>query len=234
VVEAAPEFPWARMDLAHHYGRLGLKEKRAEQARKFFELCPATLERTVYRDLYRDQPSELKLAAAKNLRARIEGREDPQAMAAYPMLWQLEFEQPPAEHDRLRALVTKDLVKLRRSHAPLDVLAHGYEVTGDREGARWVREQMSLREPHSTRTAESVMARWFSDRPRPTQEDSRERVQGFYREVYRATDDWIERWPLMTEPWSWRLRAPRAAPSARRCSRRGGPRPARSCEPESP
>ncbi|HSB15547.1 MAG TPA: TlpA disulfide reductase family protein, partial [Bryobacteraceae bacterium] len=92
------------------------------------------------------------------------------------------------------------------------VLKQGYEITEDAEGARWVREQMVARAPHGFRTADMVIQRWMSDRPRPDHEDSRERVSNYYRSLYEATGDWVKQWPLYSAPWSLRFRALRELP----------------------
>lgn len=214
VAEAAPDFPWVHLELWRLYMREEFKDKAKQQSEieKFVQLCPASLDPEPYR-FYSNQTAEFKLTAARNLRARLQESSGAQASGAYAFLWPLEFERKPSEYPDLRKQIAKDLEKLRKSDdPPLPVLARGYEIVEDRDGARWVREQMQERAPNSTRTADAMIVRWLADRPKPNQEDSRERVQGYYRELYHATDEWIKQWPLFMPPWSLRFQALRELP----------------------
>ena len=208
--ETTPESPWAHLlrALLYQAPEFSDEEKVREEIEKFRVMCPASLDAEPYRRFYGSQPAEFKRDVARSLRARIESREDAQALNAYDFLWPLEFEGPPGGHTALREQVARDLEKLRRrDDPPLGVLKHGYEITDDAEGARWVREQMVARAPHAFPTADLVIRRWLSDRPRPNQENSRERVRRHYLSLFEASSDWVERWPLYTAPWSLRFQA---------------------------
>jgi thiol-disulfide isomerase/thioredoxin len=127
----------------------------------------------------------------------------------------MEFQRPSNEHAAVRVQITRDLVRLRE-HATFPIystLLTGYEMTDDREGARWVREQIIKEAPWSHLARDIVQRRWFQDRPRPTSDASRERVDGFYRELLEATDVWVKQFPRDSDIWETRLRALYELPS---------------------
>ena len=132
-----------------------------------------------------------------------------QALAAYPALWEMEFQRPPAEHAEVRAQVGRDLARIREhaSYPVYSVLLPGYEIIEDREGARWVREQILKEAPWSRVAQDTVLRRWYQDRPRPTSDASREKAQGYYRELLEATDTWVKQFPRDPDIWNSRLRA---------------------------
>lgn len=210
VIGKAPELPWAYLTKArvHQHAKFSDREKTSRAVQKFFELCPASLDSEPY-NFVRELPSETRLALSGALRERIGTAEEMQALEMLPTLWKLEFERPPEEHAEIRQRVARDLERIRKIDDPglLVILREGYEITGDSAGGAWTREQMNKRMPHSVRTENALRGRWLSDRRRPNQEDTRERVEGYYRELLEATGEWIRQWPLSAGAWGQRFRA---------------------------
>lgn len=214
---ADPEFPWTYLALAYLYAQPQFKDEPKQTAayERFFSLCPAPLDSEAYRD-YDRWPKHLRLKTAAGLRERLRNASEPRELILLPKLWALEFQQPPAEHVAVRERVSADLAILRKSAANhvglLRAALEGYGLLDDREGARWARERIAELLPHSFTAASIAIERWYGDRRRPTEEDSRERVQGYYRELLTATDDWIGKWPLNEDVWISRFRALRELP----------------------
>ncbi|HXF27047.1 MAG TPA: redoxin family protein [Bryobacteraceae bacterium] len=207
-----PDFPWAHLGLARVYqDRQFRNEARQQQeTARFFALCPATLAPEAY-EAYKSMPLEFRIKAAAALRERLNHAGEPRELAALPSLWQLEFQGAEAGRDAERARITEDLNRLREpAENDLTLLRaalEGYNLVEDREGARWARNRIASLAPHSFTACDVAMERWFSDQVRPSMEDPRERVQGYYRELLDATDNWIQICPLYEAPWTSRFRA---------------------------
>jgi thiol-disulfide isomerase/thioredoxin len=210
-LERAPDFAPAHLALAQLY--LPLKDKQKARARleSFMKLCPSSLE--AY-DLV-SQIDDLKflVESARRLRAALEKQADPEAISRYPILWRLEFQvRPPAEHAEARKQVEEDLKRLRALDLASNMiwlltLRRGYEITNDTEGIRWAEDQMVRRFPHSSQAMYRFIERWRSENPRPGQNDSPEKTRTYYQALFRATEEWVRRWPDHPIPWLERLYA---------------------------
>lgn len=217
VVQADPAFPWVYLALADLYAQRQFKndEKRNSALEKFFNSCPAPIDPEIYQ-YYDRWPVDIKRQVAGALRSWLNNPTEPRQFTMLPTLWALEFQSDPAQHKAVREKIAGDLVALRSSEANdlavLRAALQGYEMVEDREGARWARDRIVELFPHSFVAANTAIRRWYADRRQPTQEDPRERVQGYYRELLSATDDWIQKWPLHEDVWSARFRALRELP----------------------
>ena len=217
VIAADPGFPWAHLELAHVYQNNQFKSeaKQQDETGRFFALCPGTLAGEAY-GAYSGMPQEFRVKAGAALRERLKDAETPRELAVLPSLWKFEFQETGTERARVRAGVTADLARVRKlaenSLTLLNVAMEGYNLVEDREGARWARERIAAVAPHSFTACNVAIERWYGDRARPTMEDSRERVHGYYRELLEATEQWIQICPLYEDPWSSRFRAIRELP----------------------
>jgi thiol-disulfide isomerase/thioredoxin len=212
VIAADPEFPWAHLALARVYQskQFESETRQREETERFFALCPGALASEAY-DAYRWMPQEFRVKAGAALRERVKDINAPRELAVLSSLWQFEFQGAGADRATVRARVATDLARVRKlaEHdlTLLDVALQGYNLIEDRDGARWAREHISALAPHSFMACSVAMDRWYGDRSLPTMEDSRERVQGYFRELLEATDAWIQTCPLAEAPWSARFRA---------------------------
>jgi hypothetical protein len=212
VVERNPEFPWAHLTMARYFEHASLRDDAARdrELAAFLKLCPASLDPQPYgRFFFGTQPPQFRARASSALRARLQDLITPQALAAYRTLWEMEFQRPAAEHAEVRAQIARDLARIREraSYSLYAVLLQGYEMVEDRENTRWVREQILKEAPSSRLAQDTVLRRWFQDRPRPAAGASRESVQGYHRELLEATDTWIRQFPRDPDIWNSRLRA---------------------------
>lgn len=212
VSERNPEFPWGHLTLARYYEHNSLRDDAARDRHlaEFLKLCPASLEPQPYdRFFFGSQPPEFRAKASAALRGRLRELDTPQALAAYSALWQMEFQRPQEEHAEIRAQIARDLVRIReRASYPLyRVLLTGYEMIEDREGARQIREQILKEAPWSQVAQDTLLRRFFQDRPRLASDATRERVEGYNREMLEATDIWVKQFPRDPDIWNLRLRA---------------------------
>jgi thiol-disulfide isomerase/thioredoxin len=217
VIAADPDFPWAHLELAHVYQNSQFKNEAGQQGEvaRFSALCPGTLAGEAY-EAYKWMPREFRVAAGTALRERMKNAEAPRELAVLPSLWQFEFQGAAADRGAVRTRVIEDLGRVRKlagnDLSLLNVALEGYNLVEDREGARWARERIASLAPHSFTACNILMERWYADRARPSMEDSRDRVQGYYRELLDATDKWIQICPWDEHPWSSRFRAVRELP----------------------
>jgi thiol-disulfide isomerase/thioredoxin len=212
VSERNPNFAWAHLTLARYYEHASLRDAAARDRHlaRFRELCPASLDSQPYgRFFFGTQPPAFRASAAAALRARLQDLTTTQALAVYTALWEMEFQRPPAEHGEVRSQITRDLARIREraSYPVYSILLEGYELIEDREGARWVREQILKEAPWSRVAQDTMLRRWYQDRPRPTSDASREKAQGYYRELLAATDVWVKQFPRDPDIWNTRLRS---------------------------
>jgi thiol-disulfide isomerase/thioredoxin len=217
VITADPEFPWAHLALARVYQnkQFESKLKQREETERFFALCPGALAVEAY-DAYRRMPQEFRVKAGTALRDRLKNANAPRELMVLPSLWEFEF-QGAADQAQVRIRIADDLARVRKlaEHdlTLLDVALQGYNLIEDRDGARWAREHIAAVAPQSFMSCNVAIDRWYGDRALPTMEDSRERVQGYYRELLEATDAWVQICPLAEAPWSSRFRAIRELPN---------------------
>src|SRR5262249_48908679 len=142
------------LTLARYYEHSSLRNDAARdgQLQAFVKLCPASLDSQPYsRYFFGTQPAAFRTPASAALRARLQDDSASQALAAYTALWEMEFQRPASEHAEVRAQVARDLKRIREkaSYSLYPVLLQGYELIDDREGARWVREQVLKEAPWS-------------------------------------------------------------------------------------
>lgn len=213
-IERAPDFPLAHLALAriHLQGPWKDLQKARAHLEMFMRLCPSSVE--AYELVGRMDDREFLAEAAKKLRAQLQSRTDPEDLSYYRILWRLEFQaKPVAEHPQLRKQIEEDLARLRdlglgNTLRGLLTLRTGYEMTGDAQGLRWVEEEMLRRFPHSSGVMSLIVyGRWDAAHPRPSETDPPEKRRAYYRALFRATEEWIQRWPDHPAPWLRRLEA---------------------------
>jgi thiol-disulfide isomerase/thioredoxin len=141
----------------------------------------------------------LRKQTVKRLRAQLANRSDAAALAAWPVLWQLEFQLVPAsDHPQLRKEVSADAAKLRhlegRTNLRLQTLRQGYRLAEDPVGARWAQEELMRVAPSSRAAAEATVEVWQDENPYPRNGQPEERL-AYERVQLAASAVWVERWP---------------------------------------
>lgn len=138
-----PSFALPHLELATIYRSHAFFDKAqgASQLKAFLDACPASVEG--YQALTQTDDRAFVLPYAAKLRTLIEGRSDPDAIAAYRALWSLEFKaHPGSEYDSLRAQVAQDVERLRELNLVgvaqwYQTLADGYRLVKDAKRAEW-------------------------------------------------------------------------------------------------
>jgi len=212
VSERNPDFAWAHLISARYYEHASLRDDAARDRHlaRFRQICPASLDPQPYgRFFFGTQPPAFRSSVSAALRARLQDLTTTQALASYTALWQMEFQRPAGEHGEVRSQIARDLARIRQrvSYPVYRVLLQGYEMIEDREGARWVREQILKEAPWSRLAQDTMLRRWHQDRARPALDASREKTQGYYRELLEATDIWVRQFPRDPDIWNTRLLA---------------------------
>jgi len=191
-----PTMAWPHLALAYDYsyGANVDKAKATAQVDAFFAKCPTSYDFYTNRMLATAaSPAVMKRGAAA-LRERVDAETDPELFGIYEHLWMLEFKAlPPEEHPGLRARVARDVARIRKSApapslAMLRVIRDGLKQTTDAAAAEAAADEIARAYPDSRDVMESVMDKWRKEHPRA---DTGE----FRTALYKATGEWIARWP---------------------------------------
>jgi thiol-disulfide isomerase/thioredoxin len=204
LLEAAkrPNFPWAAKELAGDYfsGKLADQNKVRENVETFFSICPASTDRYAQWLLTKDPALQPKVAVA--LRARLEKETDPKRLEDYATLWGLEFRtHPPAEHDALRAQVTRDLARLEKVHPRGDAewqsfLIDGYKESGASKETLTALQDRLIREfPHSSEAYGIVSDRWQKAHKEPDDQNDSAAWTHYKKEFEEVVNVWIHDYP---------------------------------------
>lgn len=207
-LERDRRFAWSHLGLA----ALSQKDPRSRRKhlRRFWDLCPGTLEG--YDFVGASTGLTFNREAAAKLRAILEPRTDLRAIQAYSTLWPLEFQvHPPIEHEAVRAGIKGDLARLRSLSRTGDMhwyltLREGYELDGDPESKRWAEDEFLRRFDHTEDALDMVTDRWMAEHPTPSDEES-PAAKRYARALYRETGEWVKGWPDYPFPWIYRLAA---------------------------
>ena len=198
-----PNFPSAYLSLAGIYSvpRYKDKAKASQSIKAFMRLCPSTLDPEAYRYLRNVEDQAFIRESAQKLRTRLESSTDPQELAFYDTLWQLEFRaRPVSEHAQVRQQVEAELKKLRqmnltKSKKWLETLRAGYKIVNNKEEMRWAEDQIIKQFPRSDVAKRVIQDRWQAENPDPDWSGPQEKLQAYYAKLMQATEEWIRRWP---------------------------------------
>ena len=212
LLEKEPRFAPAHLELAqiYRFPAFKNKQKAIEHLDAFQEICPGSPDGFAIGRRLND-PTYIERSLPR-LRRIVENSEDPLILRRYEILWSWEFRSRPATlHDRARELVRGDIERmeslaLTESMYWYDTLEDGYRVLGDKETQSRIQEKFRDRFPLSRQTVRRVRRKWFEENPFPRYSEE-EDLEEYGRKSLAASDDWIERWPLSPEVWSFRLGA---------------------------
>src|SRR5450759_3018946 len=148
ILERQPDNAQAHLKLVEIYSAPAFHDdgKLAANAAAYFKACPSSLSGYAY--ISRIEDPEFIRNSAAHLRELLDARNDDEALPLYNTLWTLEFKTAPlSAQEPLRARLRKDAEKLRAldsSKRPFLVneLGQAYKMLGDRDGSKWVDEQL--------------------------------------------------------------------------------------------
>lgn len=201
-IELAPGFAWPALYLAELYshGKLGDKEKSAENLKRFFDLCPASMEPQAQWLLSKDTELEAKVQPAE--RAYLESATDPVTLENYTTLWSLEFRlSPPQGYAALRKQVAADLARLEKANPKPDAawaafLLFGYKQSGAPSEVITAREdQLLAAYPHSEQALRIVEERWMDAHKRPEKQDDTAAWAQYHAAYRTAVQEWLRAYP---------------------------------------
>ena len=198
-LDKAPLSPWPHLTLSEVYvaPRFSSREKSAAHLKAYLDRCPGNLDGYGEIEVL-DDPVAIR-QGTERFRRLLETRRDPEALAAYPTLWGLEFQtRPGTERDRLRRQVAADLKRIRslglkdRSEW-YAALTQGYQLLGNQKEIDRTLKEGSRRFPRPwDTTAEEV---WDRSHPAPTPETPPGEKRAYYSALLKASDDWVKSFP---------------------------------------
>ncbi len=210
-LEKAPKFPWPHLSLVSIYASPNFlnKQQSASHVKEFLDSCPASLEG--YEALTRLDDKELIRQSGEKLRAILQTRSDPDALAAYTTLWSLEFKaHPPSEYDPLRKQVGEDLKRIRPLNLQdkrqwYEALEQGYKLVNDQEQSDKVIDKRQRLFPQPWELA--AMEKWRKDHHYPGADDPADKKRAYYSDLLKQTEQWLKERPNTTYIWWERLDA---------------------------
>jgi len=214
-VELDPAFPWAHLGLAaalmeKDEGEAtmeGADAEEAEAARRqaagaelaaFLELCPERFQETLGWSYQLDDPELWKRWLPGFRRALREAPAD-ERLGYYQGIWRLDFGiHPPTEHDAVRERLRADLEEVEELGLEADegwwrLLVNGYRMLGAPEKLERLRSEMAGRFPCDLEATKAKLDPWFEEGP--LNADGGPEAVARIRELYRASDAWIEECP---------------------------------------
>ncbi|MCZ2077081.1 MAG: redoxin domain-containing protein [Bryobacteraceae bacterium] len=145
IVQRWPKFAEAHLSLGRIYLAPGFRnrEEAIEHLRRAMDLRPDSLE--PYRLLAALPPSNFLSRSARRMRELLQKSTDPDDLAAFPVLWSIEFRStPPSRHSTVRDRVKEDVARLnakgpRPPPAVLYALSEARRILGTAEtpGTGW-------------------------------------------------------------------------------------------------
>lgn len=209
-LEKAPNFPWPHLQFASIYSAPNFldKAKAISHVKAFLSACPSALEG--YSSLTGLGDNDFIRQAASQFRRIIQPRTDPDALGAYPTLWQLEFaSHPPSEYDALRKQVAADVAHLRAVDLEnvrqwWRALQEGYKLTNDEKQSDWAAGQSARRFPNWD-LPEHVQ--WYEHHEYPGSDAPADKKKTYYSDLLKQTDAWIKARPKSYYIWFERLQA---------------------------
>jgi thiol-disulfide isomerase/thioredoxin len=192
LIRELPSAPWPQFALARN-------DKSGAYLERFAAICPETLDSAALHLIAENGPDDLKRRTAERLRRQLAHRVDWQALYAWPVLWQLEFQiTSAAGHNALRRAIEKDIAELGKSKTDPRVLAaiyQGYKLTENTEGRRAVQAELMRVAPKSKAAANAAVAEWDVRNPYPERSSPWAEKVTWWQRNYVAARSWVELWP---------------------------------------
>ncbi len=218
-LEKDPELASAHARLAVVYASANFKDhaKLKLHLSAYLKACPDA-DLSIYSYLERIDAPELVRPSAAALRKTLSAREKPSDLYFYRTLWAIEFKAySPAEHEQVRERIRKDLQRLRdagvKEHPQLAAtMREGYKLAGDKDGLKWLDEQVPGPETSSPSMAVFEAFRKFNEQhPYPKQDGTAASRRAANDErnqaLLAASADWIQKWPDEESAWMQRQTA---------------------------
>lgn len=202
-----PNFPWTYLTLAGIFSSAAFRDQAqvAANLRAFHHACPASLGAFEYLNVITDESALRELAG--DLRAILRANAAPQNLRYWPALWAAEFRlTPPAALDRARRQVADDLKAiepLALSDQPfiLNVLSEGYRLSAQPDAEKRIADRIAAARPRNP--AFEAYQAWEKEHPRGA---GRAEWDARNEALYKASAEWIKRWPDDSSVW-WQRRA---------------------------
>ena len=198
----APNFAWPTKELAGEYfsGKHADVNKLKQNLEIFFSLCPSSTDR--YAQFLLAKHPELQPKVAAGLRTRLEKETDPKRLEDHSILWGLEFRShAPAEHDKLRAQVARDLKRLETLHPDRDAewqafLINGYKQSGaSHETINAMQDRLIREYPHSNQASDILQDHWAKANKEPEDQADTDAWSKHQRDYENAVKGWIGDYP---------------------------------------
>jgi thiol-disulfide isomerase/thioredoxin len=173
------------------------KKEALSHAEAFLDACPANFEGYGSLSWMGDKVVLTKYAV--QLRGVLQNRTDDSAIAAYQMLWSLEFKASAAsEYESLRKQVGDDIERLRRlnlenSRAWYETMEQGYKLANDQKQADWVQGERRKHFPSAGDLPERE--EWLKDHPSPPDDASPAAREAYFRDLLAQTRQWLKHLP---------------------------------------
>ena len=211
-----PRYPWPYFELMGVYANLRPDPaKLAVNIRAYSDLCPANADAFRYLSRITDHGATRTLV--QRFRKVLESSTDPQVLARYTDLWAAEFRStPPADFDKLRALIRQDLKHLetfeKPDHTLLAALREGYYLTGQAEAADRAAKELLLPDD----PARAHWLKWNEQHPY-SQSNRTPEERRSYRELERKeAEELAAIWPNSFLSWMQMLQNASTAEQARK------------------
>jgi thiol-disulfide isomerase/thioredoxin len=197
LTEEHPDSPWPHLARA--------KQPGIDHLEKFAAICPATLDGEALDRIATGGSASPRASTAARLRKQIAGRPNARALAAWPQLWQLEFQlTPESGHGKVRDRIRQDvadLTKLLASEPLLDALRQGYRLLSDAAANQRIAEELSRDFPKSRAAAVAAIDLWSDRHPAPLRNATEEERLAYIRKRLGAATEWVARWPNHEAAW---------------------------------
>jgi hypothetical protein len=211
-LEKDPKFPWPHLSLVRIYGLPFFQGKAKQKAHiiAFLDACPDI--RDGYQTLSETDDKGLMRERAAQFRARLTKRNDTEAIAAYSILWKLEFKAAaPSEYDALRKQAAADVQRIRslnlKTREWYGTLVEGYMVADEQKTSDQVRDEWERAFPNRTLPSSASFGNWFKQHPFPTSETNVATRRAYYEALLEQSKKWTQERPNTVFLWHYRLNA---------------------------
>jgi len=199
---AAPDFPWAYLDLAyiHSDGKFANHERGRKEIDRFFSICANSMNRDAWYLVERYDNTEMAARYGHKLREQLLSDMDPEHVHYWKMVWEMDFKAvPTVEHARVRKQIAADVAMLEkgspRDAERLSVLESGYRQSEDSAGEKRIQEELLKVYPESLAADDIRGERWRKEHPQPGPDASDAQKQAFNREWARNTEELLKKRP---------------------------------------
>jgi thiol-disulfide isomerase/thioredoxin len=207
LVQKAPDVPAALLTLAilHTYPNWYDQAKVRKYTENYMARCPDTFEPRIASLAAQLDRSDVLIAYAKGLRARIAGKTDEETLSQYPALWQLESKIAlPAEAAEFKKRIEGDLQFLEgldktRVRIANAVLMQGYQRTGNTEALDRINKDSTVSSSISTASQSTAFLRaqseWIRSNPPPASTAIPEERTAYHKKQLQFLDEWRDKMP---------------------------------------